>query len=165
MSSSTDKVIARVGRAHGIRGEVVVKVLVPDSGVFTPGHECTVGERRLTIRSARPHKEALLVSFEEIDDRNDAEQLRGLDLTAPFEELRALDQGEYWPEQLIGLAVWEGQSRVGIVVEIVGGSAQDRLVVEGVDGNRFDIPFVDKLVPEVSLEEGLIRVELIEGIR
>jgi len=118
----------------------------------------------LEIVSVGPHRDGLLVRFRGIEGRDAAEALRGVTLVIPRTRRRRLDDGEFWPEELIGCVVVtvEGR-RVGEVVDVVLGGAQDRLVV--VTGEEHaEIPFVDALVPEVDVEERRIVVDLPEGL-
>jgi 16S rRNA processing protein RimM len=80
-------------------------------------------------------------------------------------ERRPLGDDEYWPPDLIGLAVFEPDGRgVGVVIDVVLGPGQDRLRVQQADGVIFEVPFVDALVPVVDLESGRIEIELIPGL-
>lgn len=164
LSSSTDLTVGRIGRAHGIRGEVSVRVVVDDLRHFSRGSVLNAGERSLVVAHARTHGNTLLVGFDGVETRNDAEGLRGLELTVGIEERRSLEEGEYWPDDLIGLAVLVGDDQVGEVVDVKPGEAQDRLVVRTPEGEVFEIPFVDELVPEVLPEEGKIVITPIEGL-
>ena len=141
-----------------------MRVLVDDDRLFEPGARLEAGDRQLVVIHSRPHKNTLLVGFAEVTSRNDAEALHGLELVARGVELRELDSGEFWPEDLIGLAVHAGGDRLGEVVGVIAGSAQDRLVIETVTGKTIEVPFVDELVPEVLPDQGKIRVTLIEGL-
>ena len=100
--------IGRVIKPHGVRGEVVVDATTDDpAGRFAVG-EVLVGkqagrERELTVKSMRPHQGRLLVFFDEVPDRNDAETLRGMRFFAApvFDD----DDEAYYDHELIGLRV------------------------------------------------------------
>ena len=98
------------------------------------------------------------VAFAEIVDRTAAEAIRGSDVFVS--QRRELADHEFWPDQLVGLDV---RPAGGKVVEVIHGPAQDRLVIER-GSDRFEVPFVDALVPEVDLEEGFVVLEEIEGL-
>jgi len=159
-NSSTEPPIAgRIGRPHGLRGEVTV---VPeDPAWFTPGAEMSAGDRLLVVGASRPYRDrGLVVSFEGVSDRGSAEALRGtvLCLAATPE----LGEGEYWPEDLIGLeAVRPDGSILGTVTGVVFGP-QDRLVVETPSGSRAEVPFVSDLVGDPA--DGRIVVDPPEGL-
>jgi 16S rRNA processing protein RimM len=142
----------------------MVRVLTDDPACFDPGSRIYAGDRQVVVARSRPHKNTLLVQFEDVLTRNDAEALRGLDLAIEPVARRSLAPGEYWPEDLVGLAVHGGGRLLGEVVDVVAGAAQDRLVVKTSAGELIEIPFVDELVPEVLPEEGMIRISPIEGL-
>ena len=104
------------------------------------------GETRFVVAASRPYRDkGLTVRFEGVSDRAAAEALRGTEL-AIDPSATDLDEGEYWPADLIGLAaVGPDGEPLGEVVEVVYGP-QDRLVVETPDGHRAEVPFVDGLV-------------------
>lgn len=89
------------------------------------------------------------------------ETIRGRDVHSTE---RRLEEGEYWPDDLIGLRVdtTEGAT-VGEVTAVVTAPAQDRLVVT-VDGQEHEIPFVDELVPDVDMENRVVRIVPIPGL-
>jgi 16S rRNA processing protein RimM len=158
-------VVARVGRPHGVRGEVTVVSFSDDPQRFAPGAELDAGDRRLTVVSSRPHKNTLLVSFEGIEDRTAAETLRGVELTIAASDRRSLGDGEYWADDLIGL---EARSTLGdtlgMVVDVVLGDSQDRIVIRTPAGDRTEVPFVDELVPNVDLVAGVVSINTISGL-
>lgn len=161
--------VGYVRRAHGIRGDVVVRGLVSDiEAKLAPGSAVWTDEdepRMLTVASVSTTKDDWKVSFEQIDDRNLADAMRGVQLTVPKSQRRSLDDGEWWPEDLIGCSVVSVDgSKVGTVHEVILAVAQDRLVVVAPDGARAEVPFVDALVPEIDLEDDRIVVDLPEGL-
>src|SRR5947209_5858426 len=106
--SSVNVVIGRIGKAHGIRGEVTVEVrtddpdarFAPDAVLFTDRPELAT----LTVERARPHHGRLLVQFAGVADRNAAELLRGTLLSVDAGEDAALeDPDEFYDHQLVGL--------------------------------------------------------------
>lgn len=150
--------VGRLGRPNGLKGFLGLYVEPEDLNYFDIGSSVVVGDRSLLVRALRRGKKGHEVAFEEIRDRDAAETIRNLDVVVA--ERRPLRPGEYWPDQLVGLEVRPGG---GAVVGIEHGPAQDRLVVER-DGTRFEVPFVDELVPVVDLESGFVEVVEIEGL-
>ena len=157
--------VGRVGRPHGIRGEVTVLPATDDPRRFAPGSELHAeGGRRLVVRSVSPYRDrGLVVGFEGVDDRNSAETLRGASLTVGAADRRPLEAGEFWPEDLVGLqAVSPAGEVLGEVVAVEFGEAQDRIVVATPDGRRVQVPFVDDLVGDP--EEGTLVVDAPPGL-
>jgi 16S rRNA processing protein RimM len=163
-------VVGRIGRPHGLKGEVSVEPRTdePDRR-FTPGARLRTERRRpggdavssLTVRDTRWHSGRLLVTFEEIADRTAAEDARGTLLVVSVDPSeRPEDPEEFYDHQLVGLAVeTTAGEQVGELVEVVHGTAQDLLVVRAEDDREVLVPFVAALVPEVDLEGGRIVVD------
>jgi 16S rRNA processing protein RimM len=171
--SSTEVVVGRIGKAHGIKGEVSVEPRTdePDRRFAVGAVLATEAPRggaphgpgrpaALTIRAVRWHQSRLLVTFEEITDRNRAEAARGLVLLATIDaEEVPEDPEEFYDHQLVGLRVvtTDGDD-VGELAEVAHGSAQDLLVVRTSDGREVLVPFVSALVPVVDVRAGRIEV-------
>lgn len=162
-------VVGRIGKPHGIRGEVTLDVRTDEpERRFAPGTtlraEAPAGADRrpssLTVARARWHQSTLLVTFEELTDRNAAEAARGtvLHATIGLDETPD-DPEEFYDHQLVGLDVVDVDGTpLGTVKALVHGSAQDLLTVRTADGRDALVPFVTALVPEVDLEAGRVVV-------
>jgi 16S rRNA processing protein RimM len=168
-------VIARIGKPHGLHGEVTVQLhtdeperrLVVGAVLDTEAATGTGVPTTLTVRSTRVHNGIWLVAFDEIPDRTGAESLRGTRLVV--DAVAALprdDEDDVWTEdQLRGLALVDPDGIVlGEVAGLEVGSAQDRLVVRLPDGRQARVPFVSALVPEVDLEGGRVLADLPPGL-
>lgn len=169
-SSSTERLpVGHVRRAHGIRGAVVVRSLTDAAELrFAPGSRLRTDEdppRELEVTAAAPHRDGWLVRFSGIDDRDGAETLRGVTLTIAREERRPLAEDEWWPDELEGCRVETAEGdELGVIVGVVHGAAQDRLVVETRHGDRVELPLVDELVPVVDVEARRIVAAPPEGL-
>ncbi|MGO4803883.1 ribosome maturation factor RimM [Arthrobacter sp. 2MCAF15] len=155
--------VARIGKPHGIRGEVTVQVLTDAPGDrFVPGTKFIVEPASagpLTVFSARWNKDILLLAFDEIETRNEAEGLRGAKLFIETEDIGADDDDEGWYEhELVGLEVRVGGSVVGKVSALHTLPVQDLLVVTTAEGTEVLIPFVEQIVPEVNVGEKYVLV-------
>jgi 16S rRNA processing protein RimM len=155
-----DLQIARIGKPHGIRGEVTVQLFTdaPEER-FEPGASFTVeppGLGPLTVSSARWNKEILVVGFAEITDRNGAEALRGAQLFIDAEEAGTGEDDAWYEHELVGLQVRVGDDVVGRVSGLRTMSAQDLLTVELTGGEAALVPFVTDIVPEVNVAGGYV---------
>src|SRR6476620_2692571 len=154
--------VARIGKPHGIRGEVTVQVLTDAPGDrFVPGTQFIVEPASagpLTVFSARWNKDILLLAFEEIETRNEAETLRGAKLFIETEELEDNDDEGWYEHELVGLEARVGSQVVGKVSGLNTMPVQDLLVVKTPDGKEILIPFVEQIVPEVNVAEGYVLV-------
>ena len=155
-------VVGRIGKPHGLRGEVTVDVRTDEpERRFAPGStlraEPPPGSasslRSVTVAGARQHQSVLLVTFEELADRTAAEGARGIVLhaTIPADQSPE-DPDEYYDHQLVGLAACDVDgTALGTVAGLVHGGAQDLLRVDTPDGREALVPFVKALVPEVDV--------------
>jgi 16S rRNA processing protein RimM len=165
-----DLVVGRIGRAHGVRGDVAVEVRTdaPDERFAEGSVLATDPADRgpLVVRGARWHSGRLLVRFEGCDDRTAAEALRGTLLLVDSEALPALDDpDEFYDHQLVGLAaVLTDGSPLGTVDDVVHAPGNDLLVVRRDDGGETLVPFVRDVVPTVDLAAGRLVVSPPEGL-
>ena len=160
--------VARIGKPHGIRGEVTVQVLTDAPGDrFVPGTEFVVEPASagpLTVNSARWNKDILLLGFDEIGTRNEAETLRGAKLFIETEELDEDDDEGWYEHELVGLEARIGSSVVGKVTALNTMPVQDLLMVTTPEGKEILIPFVEQIVPEVNVDGGFILLTPPDGL-
>ncbi len=154
-------VVGRIGKAHGIRGEVTVEIRTDEPEVrFTEGAKlyCDDTSRVLLIDTVRPHGGGLLIGFHGVSDRSSAEALRDILLEverSPGE--KPADADEFYDADLVGLNVCdESGAPLGVVDDVVHLPGQDLLSVRDPDGKSWMIPFVSELVPSVDLANGVI---------
>lgn len=162
-------VVGRIGRPHGIRGDVNVESRTdePDrrfatGTVLTTDH---VGYPHLTVAGYRWHSGRLLLHFEGVEDRTAVEALRGVLLSTDVDPGETPDDAdEFYDHQLVGLAVEDlAGAVIGSVSEVVHG-AQDLLLVTRDGGGQLLVPFVGALVPEVDVAAGRVVVDLPGGL-
>jgi 16S rRNA processing protein RimM len=161
-------VVARIGKPHGLRGEVTVQVLTgaPDER-FVPGATFATDPAAsgpLVLRSARDNNGILLLGFEHTDDRSGAEALRGIKLLAnPLEDHG--DEDTWYERDLVGLkVVTVGGDEVGEVTALESRPAQDLLVLRLADGRQARVPFVMAIVPEVDIKGGRVVLDPPAGL-
>ena len=165
-----DLVVGRVGRPHGVRGELTVEVRTDDPDTrFAPGSVLRTeppSRGPLTVVEARPRSGGLVVAFAEVADREGAEALRGTVLVVESGSLPPLDgEDEWYDHQLVGLAaVAPDGSRLGTVAEVVHAPASELLVVRRDDGREHLVPFVRDIVPTVDVAGGRVVVSAPEGL-
>ena len=161
-------VVARIGKAHGLRGEVTVQVLTdsPDER-FVPGATFVTEPAPagpLVLRSARDHNGILLLGFEHTEDRSGAEMLRGVTLLGDVLQDDG-DENTWYERDLVGLkAVTVGGEEVGEVTALEPRPTQDLLVVRMTDGREALVPFVKAIVPEVDIEGGRVVLDPPSGL-
>ena len=137
-------VLAAVAGAHGIGGEVRLKLFADGLDSLKRHQRLFAGERPLTVTALRGGKSGAVARFAEIVDRSAAEALRGQLLSVPRTELPPLEEGEYYHADLIGLACESDEGEpLGTVVAVENFGAGDLLEIEKPDGRRALIPFRD----------------------
>lgn len=167
MAEQIEVVVGRVGRAHGIRGDVAIDLRTDEPGRrFFPGAKVVLDSgRELTVEKTTWQRGRLLVSFAGFPDRTAVETLNGELLTAsvPASELPS-DDDEYFDRQLVGVEVLNhlGEA-VGTVREVLHLPAQDVLEVETAGGVRL-IPFVKALVPVVDMDARTLQLADVDGL-
>ena len=159
--------VARIGKPHGIRGEVTVEVFTdfPDTRFIKDNEFSLHGTaeqmqryQKLTVESARWHNKILLLKFAEFSDRNTAESLRNSHLYGEPEESHD-DDDAWYADDLIGLTVYNetrDAPSIGEVIDLITGDAQDLLEIRLSDGREVLIPFVEEIVPEIDEEQGAV---------
>lgn len=178
-SSTTDPgspstvIVGKIRRAHGVRGEVVVESLTDVPGRFERDSELwlTRGDdggpvlRTLRVAASRPHREALLVRFEGLEDRDAAAELRDLYLEArPMEPPGELEEGTFLHYQLHGCRCRDRElGDLGTVVDLVEDGGGLLLIVEGERG-LVPVPFVRAFLVEVDVEGKRIELDLPAGL-
>ncbi len=160
--------VARIGKPHGIKGEVTVQVLTDaPANRFVPGVELTVEPATLgplTVVSARWNKDILLLAFEGVSTRNRAEELRGGKLFVDSDEVDDDDDEGWYEHELVGLEARVGSEVVGTVSALTTMPVQDLLTITNGAGEEILVPFVDEIVPEVNVADGYVRLTPPEGL-
>ena len=175
MEQPTHLVVGFVARPHGNAGEVLVSPLTDNAEtVFAPGVALlsAVGEAEtpdpdfppLRVESVRPVQRGLLVGFGGIESRSEADLLRGRYLMAALEELPALEEGELFYHQLLGMRVLTtAGEELGTVREVFELQPADLLEVRGPRGTVL-LPFSRQVVREVDPDARRLVVDPPEGL-
>lgn len=153
--------MARVGAAHGVRGEVRVKPFNEDPLALNAFGPLTAADgTRLTIRKLRPQKAMLVVTFAEVTTRAAAEALNGTDLfvdRAVIPEIE--DDGDFLIADLEGLAAFDPDgTMLGTVATVVDFGAGDILEIAPPRGKRWMVAFTNANVPDIDLDAGSITI-------
>jgi 16S rRNA processing protein RimM len=171
---TTEVVVGRIGKPHGVKGEVTVELRTDEPerrfapgarlGTATPVGTAPHGPGRpatLTVQRTRWHQGRLLVTFAEVLGRDGAEAVRGLVLATEVDPAEAPeDPEEFYDHQLVGLAAFTtGGAAVGEVTDVVHGSGQDLLALRTAEGREVLVPFVQALVPVVDVSAGRLEIE------
>jgi 16S rRNA processing protein RimM len=168
-------VVGRVGRPHGIHGELTVQVHTDDPDLrFAAGSVLATepaARGPLTVASSRWHSGRLLVRFAGYADRDSAEDLRGTVLVMDSADVAPAGPDEFHDYQLVGLSVLTlAGEPVGVVTD-VRHQGQDLLVIQPSAGppgaagrDQILVPFVAAIVPEVDVEAGQLVIDPPPGL-
>jgi 16S rRNA processing protein RimM len=136
-----DVTLAAVAGAHGIGGEVRLKLFAESVASLARHGSVDVGGRTLTLTSVRAGGGGAIARFAEIADRNSAEALRGQLVTVARDALPPLEEGEYYHSDLLGLACVDSDGEaLGTVVAVDNFGAGDIIEIERPDGRRSMVP-------------------------
>ena len=152
-------VVGRIGRAHGLHGEVAVTFSSNRPERTAPGAVLYAGERELVVDAVRPHQGRMLVRFAGVEDRTAAERLLGLELTAdPLAgDADVLDDDELWVHEVVGAEVVDrAGTPVGRVAAVEANPAHDLLVLD--DGVLVPMVFV------VEQRDGVLVIDPPDGL-
>ncbi len=161
--------VGKIHKPHGVRGEVVVESFSDLPARYEKGSVLTARPpearpRRLTVASARPHRRGLLVRFDEFEDRDVAEELRGAVLTIDAHEATQAPEGGYFHYQLLGCTCSDrSHGPMGTVTEVLDDGGGQILVV-GDDSGDWLVPFVKAYLVAVDPEAKTITFDLPEGL-
>ncbi len=167
-SGSRPVTLAAIAGAHGVRGEVRLKLFGESAEALRAFSTLDAGDRKLTLKTVRPANQGAVATFAEITDRTAVEALRGTVLTVPRAALPPLGEGEYYYHDLIGLpCVTTDGAAVGHVVAVENFGAGDILEIErpsepGKKPRRFMVPMTPQAVPTWDDEGVTIAAAFVE---
>lgn len=156
MASERPVTLAAIAGAHGVTGEVRLKLF--GEGVAALKRHRAFNDSGLTLEKLKDDgKGGAIARFAEVSDRTAAEKLRGVTLTVPRSALPPLAEGEYYHADLIGLpAISTSGENLGACVAVDNFGAGDVLEIQRPDGKRFMVPMREEAVPEWSDISGLL---------
>jgi 16S rRNA processing protein RimM len=167
VKGSSTLVVGYVSRAHGISGEIAVRMFDAGSDALDGAERLLLRsregeEREFTVLAARPASKEVLLTLASVVGRNAAEALRGSTVLVHREDLSPPSEGEYFQGDLVGLEAvsLEGQA-LGKVEEVWNAGPVPTLVIRG-GPEELLLPFADDFVTSVDLEKGVILVRPME---
>ena len=154
---------------HGLKGEVKVFPTTDDPNRFRRLKEVILNtgreERVLEIEGVKFFKQMVILKFKGLDDIGDVEKLRRGTLSVTRENAVKLKQNEYFIADLIGMRVEnEDGSELGTLQDVIATGANDVYDVRLSDGRQVLIPAIRECILSVDVEEGRMRVHLLDGL-
>ena len=163
-------VVGLLARPHGLRGEMSVEVLSDFPERFVPGLRVIAtddaGSRRreLVVSGVRPNGDRLLLTFEGVPSRTEAEALRGLEIAVPRGSEVPRPEGYVYHFDLEGCrAVDAGGRELGVVTGLQDVAGRSLLEIRTPAGMR-DVPFVVPIVVSVDIERRLVVLDPPPGL-
>lgn len=154
---------------HGIKGEVKVFPTTDDSMRFKKCKELIVNYQKeqctLKVENVKFFKNMVIIKFEGINNINDVEKYKGSELFVTRKNAVKLSKDEYFIADLIGLKVIEeDEKELGILTDVMETGANDVYVVQMKENEELLLPAIKECILEVNIEEGYIRVHVMEGL-
>lgn len=170
MSHTRQVVVAQIGAAHGIKGEVRLKPFTQaPADVAAYGPLTAPDGRVFEIEAIRPaagtSPDMMVVRFKGVTDRTAAEALTNIELSVPQDRLPPTAVDEFYHADLIGLeAVTVGGEALGTIVGVPNYGAGDLLEIAPPRGTTLLVPFNATAVPKVDVAGGRVVVDLPKGL-
>ena len=161
--------LGRIVKPHGLGGEIRLVLHWPGSDAL--GRVTEVVARRadepdrvLRVQAVRGSPPSLVVKFAGIDDRGQADALRGATVSVDRAELGALGPNEFYLADLVGARVLIGERLLGTVVAVRPYPSVDVMVIETESGKLVEQPLLDDFLEEVDVAAGRVRLTSAEGL-
>lgn len=158
-----------IASTHGIRGEVKVFPTTDDVRRFKRLKEVILdtGKEKiaLEIEGVKFFKQFAILKFKGIDNIDDVQKYRQKSLYVTRQNAVRLGRDEYFIADLMGLRVVdENEQEIGVLKEVMETGANDVYVIEMTDGRELLLPAIKQCVLQVNVEEGFVRVHVLEGL-
>ncbi len=161
--------IGRVARAHGLRGELEIRLDWSNSRALLDAERLILGlpdgrSELRTIAGTRQTPKGVLIRLEGVDDRDAAEARSGASVSVLRGDLPPLEAGEYYLCDLVGLAVSGPEGPLGRVIEIQMYPSVDAIVIEAPGGGRFEQPLLAEWLERVDVAGGVVTLRTLDGL-
>ncbi|MFN2263581.1 MAG: ribosome maturation factor RimM [Anaerolineales bacterium] len=160
-------VVGKLGKPHGIHGEIVMDVYTDFPERLKPGVVVYIGPqfKPIQIVNRRTHSRGLILSFDGYQSREAVAALRNLLVQVPSTDRPALPNGEYYQHQLLGLKVIDDNGlELGWISAILETGANDVFVVKDKEGSEVLIPDIESVILDIDLGGKQIKVHLLPGL-
>lgn len=161
--------IGIITSTHGVRGEVKVFPTTDDVKRFKKCKEVILdtGKEHMTleVESVKFFKNLVILKFKGLDSINDVEKYRKKSLYVTRENAVRLGRDEYFIADLTGLLVLnETEEKIGVLKDVMETGANDVYVIDMTDGRELLLPAIKQCVLDVNLDEGFIKVHILDGL-
>lgn len=160
-------VVGKLGKPHGIHGEIVMDVYSDFPERLQQGVVVFVGSKYIPLQivKRRPHTRGLLLCFDGYQTREDVAKLRNQLVHVRTADRPQLDAGEYYHHELLGLQMIDEENRIlGTVERILETGANDVYVVKDETGAELLIPAIESVISKIDLDNNQIFIKLLPGL-
>jgi 16S rRNA processing protein RimM len=160
-------VVGKLGKPHGIHGEIVMDVYTDFPDRLQAGVMVFVGPhyQRIQITKRRPHSRGLLLSLAGFQTREAVAELCNLIVFVRTADRPKLEEGEFYHHQLLGLKVIDEEgTSLGKITRILETGANDVYVVQSESGTEVLIPAIDSVILDIDLAKAQLRIHLLPGL-
>ena len=154
---------------HGLKGEVKIFPMTDDvkrfltlkSVLYKTGNNTATFE----IEGVKFFKKYVILKFKGLNDINDVEKLKGLELFVDRKNAIPLKKDEYFIADLLGLAIFnEENQQIGILKNVMETGANDVYEITMNDGRELLLPAIKQCIKSVDLDEGKMIIHILEGL-
>ena len=161
MKSATDKkiIIGKFGATHGVRGDIKVYPLTDFPERFADIKSGYVDDKPIEILHTRYQKNFVVMKIKGVDSREDAMRFTNKLLKIDRADVAPLGEGEYYSFDIIGLRVInQDGAELGEITDILKTGSNDVYITKAADGRQILIPALKKVVTEINIEDGYMKV-------
>ena len=163
--------VGRVKEAHGLKGELYIKLRSKQADWLSEIDQIILSEAEYpknlkfySIKKAKVHKDGLIVTLLEVNNRTEAEKCHGKFMLIPTSILLTANEDNFYFYEIEGFEVIDEQQRViGLIIGFGSNGAQDLIQVKGPFG-IVDIPFIDNFITKIDFKEKKVFMHLPEGL-
>lgn len=163
--------VGKIINTHGLKGELKILSRTNfEEERFKEGSKLLITQgnkvvKEVEVEFARFHKGKYLIKFVGINDINEAEIYKNMQIKVSDEYLCDLDEGEFYFYEIIGCEVFdENKNLLGEVIDILQTGANDVWVVKSLNNKEYLIPYIDDIIKEINIEEKKIFIAKMEGL-
>ena len=158
--------IGKIVNAVALRGEVKVYNYSGYKERYEELDRIIVDNKNYKIEKVRYQQQMVILKLAGVNDRNAAEAMKNKDVFITEDDLQELPEDTFYIRDLLGLPVFNADTdeKIGTLKDVLQPSSQDIYVVKRPEGSDVLIPAVSEFLKEVNVEEGFIKVHLIEGM-
>ena len=157
-----------ISSTHGIRGEVKVYPTTDDAARFKKLKKVLLdtGKERmeLEVQSVKFFKQFVILKFKDIDNINDIEKYKGRSLLVPREDAVELGENEYYIADLIGMEVFAGEERFGVLRDVMETGANEVYVIDSEKHGEVLVPAIRDCILDVDVENHTMVIRLLDGL-